>query len=601
MIVKIGEYLSEADIIPPNFLLKPRTLVIEAPNGFGKTTNALSVIEKLTVNRRCDYIYFMSFSHKTLQRAVNKLSKIHKIIYHKGVSSYCPLKDYISSLKELGIPVYLGCSFCKLYKDKSQIVFNIVKEQLQDKETRIVAAKKVSTIAQGEVCTYPFIKKLAFDPRIPKKKYINYNKTLIIITPISSFVTPVLIEFWENLRNSRLKPRKAIMVLDELDEIIFRPIFIHLEKLDLTDNDKMYIEELKKYKIRLDKLVKLYKKIYRLTKNGLVYLHLGTRGVHNKIKGLVQKYESEILKAVKSVKDIAYIVYKKMKPTCLFKVIETLYLLYKDPYPEYTLRTFQIEDKNIVFEEYNIPLKLFFDIEFPFKYFWKIGLTATFPNPILEFIEIYSRENMLTLYRVNKIYGVYGNVYVWLYDFRNEEQKGVSHNYTLMLSLPEFPMYIKKLIRYYRLAFHKHPKGFAIWLQNKKQFRALSTYLARHYRIEKAEKVYTLFNIRKRIGNVRLLVSYCGSPIARGVDLPWIDISWSPFVNYPKLRPFARYLSIDYEKTIARTVQAIMRAVRSPMPSRPKAIVIPPDLYYLIEKYRFPDWFIGLPKFELVF
>jgi len=601
LVTLVGRYLKEEFVIPEGFFHKPSTIVVEAPNGFGKTTCALRLVDMLLIDPTIDYIYYMSFSHKTLERVVKELSKKYKVIYHKGIQTTCFNKDFLKELEKLGIPSYLVCSFCPYYQGKSHIVFNYVKEQLHNNEVGVIEPKLVEYINGEKICTYPFIKKLAFDPRTTRKPNLYYTKTLVITSPITTFITPVLIEFWENLRTGRLKPRKSIMIQDELDEIIFRPIHIRLEPLELTDYDKQYIEEMKKYKIRLDKLAKLYCKIRLFSLKNLVWIAIGEKETIYKIKNLLNKYKDELLKAIKYEKELANIVLEKGEPTNLFRVLETLYLLYKDPYPEYTMKTFQKEDKTLIFEEYNLPLKLLFDTEFPFKYFWKIGLTATFPKLISDFLQLYSIDNAKTLLRVNRIQGLYNNVFVWLFDFRTEDLKGISHNYALMSSLTSFPEYIEFLIRNYELNFFRKPKGLGIWLQNKKQFRLLSRFLSRFFDEMKEMEEKLPSSRIFRNNDLLILVSYCGSPIARGVDLPWIDISWSPFVNFPKLRPLGNFVVLDYEKTIARTVQAVMRAVRSPSPSRPKVIVIPQDLYSLMERFYFPEWFLYLPRREIFF
>jgi len=164
----------------------------------------------------------------------------------------------------------------------------------------------------------------------------------------------------------------------------------------------------------------------------------------------------------------------------------------------------------------------------------------------------------------------------------NRNKEVVNHVATILSA-------IKNVTEFYRKRFDVDPSGVAVWFGNSKQYNNFFKAVKKKPNIRIGNSSIVL-----KIYGVKVLFSYVGSEISRGLDLTDYDIS---IVLGPLLRPPRNigFLDvIDFGHAVAEAVQSAMRMVRSPKPTKPKLVIVEESMLTPFYQQFYPNWFIEL-------
>ena len=440
---------------------------------------------------------------------------------------------------------------------------------------------------EDKVCTQPIIRAFTLEPTFDFDYRIKIDGSIVIVMPSQMLLNHAIIGKWLDFAKRQKKERKNLFVIDEADTVFYNSLIVEIPKIEINDFDIEILETFSSKRRKLRDLVPLYSLIYNELEK--IYKNSGFFDEEqvDKIKTALKDAEKLVKTFNRRKKEIAKYVCTNKKKTNVFRLVQAIEELLHVTNLSVSLRSIEMSSRKLVIQDYDFGIRLFLDPTYPWRYFWKIILTATFPTEkLVESRFLSFRAKTLTLLAERKT-KTYKNVYVTSYPIFPEDEELVNRNKEIELVFPEIIKLIKKAYNSYRHYFVLAPLGITLWLGNKTQYNVVY----RKFRSVKIPiKKYRNYSIAKtKLGNI--FISYVGSPVSRGIDLNMYDISIviSPLLRPP--RPIGFNDAVDFAKAVAEAVQSAMRIVRSPVPERPKLVVIESRLIRSYYASFYPEWF----------
>ena len=239
-------YITLEDIVSEDFLEKPKTLVVEAGNGAGKTYRASELTAILQPLKRFERIYFLGSSQKVNENIVGKIVSFGgKVVWHIGVEKFCPMKSLREKLRRLGIPENYACYFCPYFRNKQRLAFTIFSEELQDSDTKIVKPKVYTLDVTGttRVCTQPIIRAFTLEPRFEVEKRLSLGYTPVIVAPSQVMLNHTIIGRWSEFSRRQRRERRNLMIVDEADNVFYSSLRVEIPFIDFTEFDQEVLEK----------------------------------------------------------------------------------------------------------------------------------------------------------------------------------------------------------------------------------------------------------------------------------------------------------------------------------------------------------------------
>ena len=583
-------YINVEDIIPENFLKEPQSVLLEYGNGWGKTHSATSYSVKLQKLKVFDRIYILQYSQRGCGNVVDKVRKFGGFaIWHIGLEFFCPLYPEVSKVIGVGIPSCYFCYACNHFQGKTRYAYMILKETLDDRERGIVKPALAFYFGRRDsrVCTHPILRRYVLDPTSDYSLRFKPKVTPIFVMPAQTFLNHSILAKWLEFARRQKKPRKVLLIIDEADTLLYGSLKTRVPVIDSSNEDRELLAMFSPKRRSLTRILHYYEKILEVLREA--YKEKGIIDVDtvSKFRKIVEEVQPYLRSLARRRKKIVEYVFENNIKTNIFKIALALEELSHILYPEYALRTIEVEGGDYIICDYDYAIKLFFDPHFPYKSFWKIVLSATFPTEKIVTSRLLSPESKSLIRMVQKKTGYYQNVYVSIAQVYDDVKGILNRNEETPRATPKILQLLVKLAKFYEENMGERLGGITLWFGNSKQYRAFLSVLKR-YRIKyRYRGKYTVIPFK----GSKILVSYCGSAIARGLDLDQYDIS---FVVAPLLRPPrpAGYLDvIDFMRGVAEAVQSAMRIVRAPRPSKPKLVLVESTMATGFYAELYPDWF----------
>jgi len=591
--MKETAYITIKDLVPPNFLKKPKTIIVEAANGMGKTYSSVEYAVMLQKLKYFDRIYILEYSHKNIENVCNKIVKLKGwCIWYYGFEKYCLFAQKYKFLTELGVPLSYVCSTCPFFKNKTKIAFNVFSSQLNDPEKSTIKPilYTYGLKSKDKVCTHQILRKFALDVNFEQKTNLKIDETPILVVPAQLFSNHNIIENWNNFRSRQRKHKRILLIIDEADLFFYQGLKIEIKELSFSDQDYEILNKFSSKKRNLTRLINIYKEIFDVLEKINKTEDYSNKENIEKLKKLLKRSEPYLKSFDRKKRKIVEYVLENQIKTNVFKLKMSLDQLRHIENLEYTIKTIEKDENTLYLYDYDYAIRLLFDRAFPVKYVWKIVLSATFPSLSILKSKYLSSKAKEFLYKVDKRTKTYKNVYTYEVKIFNEDISLLNRNKEIANSIAGLLKSIKKVFDVYKQKFNTEPQGLIVWVCNKKQLSIVKKKLTEFKIGFEDKKKYIIMKYKKK----QILISYLGGEIARGIDLDQYDISIG---IGPLLRP-PRHMSlldfIDYAHGVSELVQAIMRIVRSPNPSRPKVVVLESHLLSPFYSQFFPDWFLKL-------
>jgi len=602
-----AKYLTPDELITRGFFTKPTTVITEAGNGTGKTKAVCDLISKVYSLGIFDRIYYMSSSHEACNNAINKLIRNDvKVIWHIGIEKYCKEKKLLSKYIELGVPLSYVCKVCPLFKGKHKIAYKIFENLILDKNVKILLPKRVfyDIATCEEVCIQPLIRAFSLNPTFELTRRLKLGYTPVIVSPAQLLLNHVSVSKWVTYGKRQKTDKKVLLIVDEADVVFYNALLVKVYTPNWGKYDREILEAISPKTKRLDKIITIYNRIYDVIKScSKKYILVPRKEIKeleelmNKANPLISSLRRRISKAIEEVE-------KRGEKTFIFTALDTLQSLSFITFFYYSLRTAEDTGEYINIEDYEFGVKMLLYNDFPYRYFWKVCLTATFPTEGIARSEFLSLSSRVALSQVRKKTKLYENVYFTSFTLFERIYGAINRNDEIDNMFKYSPKkvvdIIKSLVEQYEKKFNKPVKGLCLWFGNKKQYTACINFLKRYRRrfeyFSRFGKSAIITKIKVGGRVVDLFISYCGSSVARSIDLQQYQIS---IVVAPLLRPprkNAFYDAIDFSRAIASVVQAVMRIVRSPAPTEPKLIALESSITSGYYKVFYPEWFVELAK-----
>jgi len=584
--VSKAEYISIEDIVPSNFLNEPRAVMVEAGNGMGKTYAAVQYSVSLQKLGLFDRIYIVQYSQKGCENVVNKVKRLGGwSIWHIGLEKFCPFYNEMSSFIARGLPPSWFCYSCEYFQGKSRAAYMYFVEMLSRKDKEVVKPEVYKR--RSNICTHPIVRSYILDPTMDSNVAPFLNETPIIVAPVQLFFNHSIIGRWNNFSEKQKKERKVLLIVDEADTAFFSSLKVRVPYVYLTKEDYSILAQFSPKRKDLTKLLDLYQQYYRIiqeiykNKNSVSRQHLETIGsITKEAQDLLRSFD-------RRKRNIVKFVIENNIETEMFRAITSLEELTHIESIDLALKTIEMEDDAYILYDYDYGVKLLFDKAFPWKYFWKINLSATFPTSAILDSRFVSSRGKRAMLNVSKRTKSYENVYVSSISLFDKTGGALNRNKEVEFIVHRLIKTFKTAIDVYKDRFGLEPNGLAIWFGNSKQMRTF---------VKKLKDAGVKLNVKKRYAEayykgVPFFVSYLGSPISRGIDLDKYDIS---IVISPLLRPPRRIGLLDvldFAKAVSEVVQGAMRVTRAPKPSRPKLIILESTIISGFYSMFYPKWF----------
>jgi len=587
--VSLG-YLTIDDVIPKGFLENPTTVVVEAPNGLGKThcmSNFISMIQKLNHFIR---IYMLQYSQKGCENAINKILDLGgKVIWYQGVDKFCPLRKFKKQITRLGLSPTQACLVCPKFQGKHKIAYIWFKETMEDPQVRLIKPEifRRGYFSKDEVCTQPIIRAFSLEPTFDIQNQIKVNESPVIVCPSQLFINHAVIGKWIEYGRRQRRERPNLIIIDESDTLFYTSLLIKIPEITFSDFDYEIMDVFSTKTRKLRDLVGIYedliKKFKDIAKEGGFF---GDKDIEF-IKSRLEEGRKLVTTARRRRKEIVKYVLNKKRRTNFFLLVSTIEELLHVENFKYSVRSIEFKDGMYLFQDYEFGIRVLLDPTYPWRYFWKVNLTATFPtNKVVEsrFLSLRSRY-LLSI--STRRYKTYENVYVSYFPILGEGDEVINRNEASKYCIPKLLKCIKLAVKTYRVKFRELPKGVCIWGGNSKQYRNVCVGLQGIGLKLRSRGRYSV----GALGNLKFFISYVGSSVARGIDLNMYDISigLGPLLRPP--RPSGFLDVVDFGKAIAETVQSVMRVVRSPKPSRPKLVILDKSISKSFYVNFYPEWF----------
>ena len=585
-------YLSIEDIIKPDFFKHPQSVIGEAGNGFGKTHTMCKFSTILQATNRFDRIYILEYSQKGCTNVVNKLRKMGGFaVRHIGIDRACKNPKHLERVRQLGLPPSYACYTCPYFYGKQKIAFAILKDTIEQQKEQIIEPKLVTIGLDniGKVCFQPLLRALVLNPSNEVSRKIRFPKTPIFVVPSQLILNHTVIGKWVKYTKRQRKPRKNVMIIDEADAVFYASLRVQIPHIELTTYDRKLLEMFSSSKSKLTKLEELYEEVGKLLYNIIRNMGFPTKDHLRKFNEIIEKADPLLRTIDYKRKSIIYTVTRKGQPTNIFKLYNTFMELTHIVTPEYALSTVEETNEGFIIEDYDFSVRALLDVNYPWKHFWKVVLTATFPTQKVTESRFLSFTSKTVLNMADRVYKKYANVYVSFYPLFDDDVM-VNRNRDLPYTVPKLFRLLKQSRLTYVRRFGMEPRGACVWFGNSKQLRKFVEMISKMgVKVESHAKYALIPSPRFEI-----FLSYAGSAISRGIDLNQYDIS---VIVAPLLRP-PRNLAIldviDFARGVAEAIQSAMRIVRSPKPKRPKLVIIEKTMTKAFYAFFYPEWFKAL-------
>jgi len=580
-------YLTIEDIVPSDFLQKPMSVIVEAGNGMGKTHVSSSYSVSLQKLGLFDRIYILQYSQKGCENVVNKISKLGGwCIWHLGLEKFCPFYNKIRRFVFEGIPAAFFCYVCPYFKNKSRLAYRFFENELSKR--RIVKPKIYPTL-KDKVCTHPVLRSYSLDPSANLERRVGVRETPIFVMPAQVFLNHAIVLKWLKYSKRQKKPRQTLLIIDEADTIFYSALKTEVRFLDPTRDDYDLLRTFSPKTKRLERILDVYQEVVRIL--DVIYKEKGrvSNNALSKLKSLLDEVDPLLRSFDRRKKAIVDYVFKNKVRTCVFKAVLSLMELVNIENLELALQTIELVDDAYVIYDYDYGIKLLFSTEFPWKYFWKIALSATMPTEKILESPFVSNEAKRLLMKVERRFKTYENVYVSRITIFESIEGILNRNQEIQYSVPRILEAIKLAIEKYKELASFLPRGVTLWFGNSKQLNTFVQILSRtkFAKSMRRGRGYAIFFFR----GIPVFCSYAGSRISRGIDMTEYDIS---IVIGPLLRPPrpAGFLDvIDFARGVSETIQSAMRIVRSPKPDRPKLVILERHMTTAFYAHFYPEWF----------
>lgn len=583
-------YLSPNDILTTNYQKTPSTVIIEAGNGVGKTRSVcdyVCLIQGLQIFNR---IYILNYSQSACGNVVRKLlDSDTKVIHYVGIEKHCVNQSLLSKIiKYCGLPSY-ACYICNYWKDKHRYIYINFINELQDNSIKEIKPKVLYIPSQ--MCTQPIFRAYTLEPRFEESRYLNLSYTPVVVTPSQLFLTHTVISKLEKYGKRQRKDKKVLLIFDEADVIFYNSLIIKIPELNFTKIDKDLLNQFSPRTIKLVNLIDIFNDVLNLCKDILQQRgYVSRTHVENfyKIKESTKKLLSSFSKRRHQI--LSYVIDNKIK-TNIFRLVNSLEEFIHISEPYYTLQSLEKSSNSYLLYDFDFAIKLLLDNEYPFKHIWKILLSATFPTDEIHKSRFISKKTKRRILGVERKYRSYINVYVAKYEIFKKDIGGLNRNKEIKLVIKNIIDCLTTSVKTYHEYFGEDVKGVVLWFGNKYQYNYFVDTTKKYKVNTVTKKSYSYFTGVVDNEKVIILISYVGSPFARGVDLNKYNIS---IVVSPLLRPprNEKYWDIlDFSKATADTLQAVMRIVRSPKPSKPKLIIFDNTVVSSFYYQLMPKWF----------
>ena len=583
-------YLTILDIVTKDFLHKPQAVIVESGNGTGKTHSAVEYAVELQKLGVFDRIYIAQYSQKGAENVINKIRKFGGwAVWHVGFERHCPLHSQVQDLIKMGIPPSYICYQCKYFRGRSKAAFTMFEQQLQPKPGNIIrpVLKYLGLTSQTKTCTHPILRSYVLDPTLDLERRLRLRETPIIVVPVQIFLNHGILGKWYRFSRRQRRDRKTLLILDEADTVFFSSLKTEVPEINPVSDDYDLLRKYSPKSRNLGQLIDLYLSYYNIIKD--IHARRGQVTNHDivHIKEIIRKAEPLLRSFDRRRKLFVQEAIQKRIKTNVFRIVSTLEELTHIENLPLTLKTVEQTDSGYILYDYEYGIRLLFDPTWPWRFFWKINLSATFPTEkIVESQFVSSRAKRLILSAKKRTKG-YQNVFTSSVTIFEKTAGVLNRNAEIPYSVPKILEAIKRSVKGYEERFRAKPGGVCIWFGNSKQMREFLKKLREHG---------IRFRRRKRLAEmyyrgIPILISYVGSTIARGLDLDEYDISIvvGPLLRPPRTMGFLDV--IDFGRGVAEAIQAAMRVVRNPVPPKPKLVVLESHMTTAYYSHFYPEWF----------
>jgi len=597
--LKNATYLSLNDILVSGFHKQPSTIIIEGGNGIGKTQSVCDYIALIQELEVFDRIYFLNFSQSACRNVVDKLLKLDsKVIWYIGIDKHCTNRQLLSKLvKYCDSPSY-ACYICPYWKGKHKYIYVKFINSLTDTTVKLV--KPEITHFPYPTCSQPLFRAYFLDPAFEESRKLRIGYTPIIVAPSQLFITHTVISRFEKYQRRQKKDRKQLLIVDEADTVFYQSLVIKLPELNFTQDDYDILRMFSPKTKKLERLIDIYNMVIDLCKD-----IINSRGLLNRShieRYLNYKQHSEkLLRSFNARRKqiLQYVVDNDVK-TNVFRMVNALEEFMHISSPIYTLRTVEYDGNNYILYDYEFAVKVLLDTSYPFKYFWKIILSATFPTEEILKSNYVSSRTKRKILKVEKKYRSYVNVYVAKYEIFRKDYGVLNRNREIRFAIKNILDCIIDAVKTYHRYFDQKANGVVVWFGNKYQYNYFLNVLKKN-RVKFIYKgSFAYFRVKIDDEELTILMSYVGSAFSRSVDLDKYNIS---IAVAPLLRPPRNKRTwdvLDYSKAVADTLQAVMRVVRSPRPRSPKLLIFDHTILSAFYYNFMPKWFRELLQYGKV-
>ena len=586
-------YIKWEEVVTLDFMKKPSTIVLEAGNGTGKTQSMCDFAAHLQKLNVFDRIYFFQYSHKGCENVVTKISSLGGwSIWYVGMERFCPRFSQFTHFINMGIPPSYFCYFCPFFKNKSKTAYRVLQRQFSTSGKSVImpSITTPTLFTSNKICTYPLIKVFTVDPAYDSRLKQLTNETPIFVIPLQLFFQHHLVSMWREFAKRQGRLRKTLFIIDEADTAFYNSICMEIPEIMPTNDDYNIMKMFSPKTRKLTKILDVYPDILRFLEEAYKKRGIMVDDIADKLVSIINSVEKEVRSfRNKRKKIIDYVVSNNVR-TNVFRIVHAVEALLSIPNMKYALKTIEKEKHAFILENYEYGVELLLNPEFPWRYVWKILLTATFPSKKLLSSRLLSPRSKTVLSRVRYYTRSYKNVFTSSVQvFDKTEYSFLNRNKEITVKVPKVLDTIRQVANFYRNAFGIDPRGILVWFGNSTQYRNFFNVLRGKLKIRVGRK-YTVLKIQ----GIKCFFSFVGSEISRGIDFREYDIS---IVLGPLLRPPRNigFLDvIDFGRAIAEAVQSAMRIVRSPRPSVPKLIVIEESMLTPFYQEFYPSWFVEL-------
>jgi len=583
-------YLTLEDIVPPNFLKRPTIILAEFGNGMGKTYTSCKFAVSAQQLGIFDRIYIMQYSQKGCENVVKKIESMGgKCVWHIGLEKFCPRYEDVKRMLELGIPPSYACFLCPYFRGKSKAAFRIFQQEVENEKSRIIKPKLASEglLDKRKVCTHPIIRSFVLEPSTEIEKKLTLKYPPIIVAPSQILLNHAIVGRWKAFASRQRKPRKILMIVDEADTVFYAALKTEIPIIEASEVDREILRLFSTKSRKLEKLLDYYSEITNILQQLPKRRNRVDKSTVEKIEQILKRADVLLRSFNRRRKEIvAYVLNQKIR-TRIFKVVNSLEEMQHIERLDLALKTVEVKDGKILLYDYEFGIRILFDPDYPWKHFWKVNLSATFPTEKIVESEFLSPQAKKLILKAAKRTRTYENVYVGSCTIFESGEGLLNRNAEIEYSVPRILNLIKEAVAKYEESFGFPPNGICLWFGNSTQLRKFLAKLKQARIRYRRGKSYAIFYY----GKIPIFCSYCGSSLARGIDLQQYDISIvvGPLLRPP--RPTGVLDVIDFARGVAEAIQSAMRIVRSPCPPGPKVVILEKHMTNAFYAHFYPEWF----------